>query len=48
MVATLASGVLQAGPHAVTWDARRHPSGVYFYQLVTPDFSETRKMIMLK
>jgi PKD repeat protein len=48
MVATLADGVLQAGPHAVMWDARQHPSGVYFYRLETPDFSETKKMIMLK
>ena len=47
-VVTLASGVMGAGQHSVTWDARQHPSGVYFYRLETPDFSETRKMIMLK
>jgi PKD repeat protein len=48
VVTTLASGSMAAGPHAVTWDARQHPSGVYFYRLETPDFSETKKMIMLK
>ena len=48
VVTTLANGSMGAGQHAVTWDARQHPSGVYFYRLVTPDFSETKKMIMLK
>jgi PKD repeat protein len=48
VVETLASGVHGAGQHRVSWDARQHPSGVYFYRLETPDYSETRKMIMLK
>jgi len=48
MVATLASGTMEAGSHVVTWDARQYASGIYFYQLVTPEFSETRKMILLK
>jgi hypothetical protein len=47
-VVTLRSGIMSAGQHAVTWDARQHPSGIYFYRLETPDFSETKKMIMLK
>ncbi len=48
VIVTLASGSMSAGPHSVTWDARHHPSGVYFYRLETPNFSETKKMIMLK
>ncbi len=48
VVETLASGTMDAGSHVLTWDARQYPSGVYFYQLVTLEFSETRKMIMLK
>jgi len=32
LVETLADGILSAGPHAVTWDAAQHPSGVYFYR----------------
>ncbi|MEN8006690.1 MAG: PKD domain-containing protein, partial [Candidatus Krumholzibacteriota bacterium] len=47
-VTTLKSGIMSAGQHSVTWDARNHASGVYFYRLETPDFSETKKMIMLK
>ncbi len=47
-VARLADGVLTAGEHVVTWDATEHPSGLYFYRLEGPGFSETRKMTMLK
>ena len=48
VVTTLASGVLSAGPHSVSWDERRHPNGVYFYRLETPGFSNTKKMTLLK
>ena len=47
-VAKLADGVMTAGEHAVSWDATEHPSGVYFYRLEGPGFSETKKMTMLK
>ncbi len=47
-VEVLADRTFGAGQHDVTWDARRHPSGVYFYRLEAPGFSETKKMIMLK
>ncbi len=47
-VATLVEGNLAAGTHKVTWDGRDHSSGVYFYRLDTPGFSDTRKMILLK
>lgn len=47
-VQTLISGSMSAGAHEVTWDARQHPSGVYFYRIEAPGFQETRKMIMLK
>ncbi len=48
LVETLADGSMEIGPHQITWDARDKASGVYFYRLEAPDFSETRKMIMLK
>jgi len=47
-VAKLADGPMTAGEHAVTWNAADHPSGLYFYRLEGPGFSETRKMTMLK
>jgi len=53
LVRTLASGVQEAGRHSVIWnglDANGHRvgSGVYFYKLVAPEFSATRKLILLK
>jgi hypothetical protein len=47
-VAKLADGTMSAGEHAITWDATDHASGVYFYRLEGPGFSETRKMTMVK
>jgi len=48
LVETLVSRDMVAGPHQVMWSAQDQASGVYFYRLEAPGFSETRKMIMLK
>ncbi len=48
LVQALADRVMSPGGHSVTWDARKHASGVYFYRLEAPGFSETKKMIMVK
>ncbi|MFQ5510959.1 MAG: T9SS type A sorting domain-containing protein [Candidatus Krumholzibacteriia bacterium] len=42
-----------AGGFAVTWDGRNEAgspvsSGIYFYKLVAPGFTRTRKMVLLK
>lgn len=52
-VATLASGVMPAGKHQITWkstndDGQAVASGVYFYRLTTDKFTDTRKMLLLK
>jgi hypothetical protein len=39
---------LPAGTHAATWDGSKAASSIYLYRLVTEDYSETRKMILLK
>jgi hypothetical protein len=44
---------LSAGEHQVIWDGRDlagHPTatGVYFYQVISGSYSETRKMVLLK
>lgn len=36
------------GQQAITWDASTFASGVYFYQLRANDFTETRKMVLVK
>jgi len=38
----------QAGIHYVEFDAKNLPSGIYFYQLQTGNFMETRKLILQK
>jgi hypothetical protein len=47
-IATLINEQLQPGVYEVTWDGTNYPSGVYFYRLTTKDFSQTRKMVLLK
>jgi hypothetical protein len=47
-VTTLIDGRMEAGEHAVTWDASRYASGVYLYRLHTEQATETKKMLLLK
>ncbi|MBD3403238.1 T9SS type A sorting domain-containing protein [candidate division GN15 bacterium] len=52
-VTTLANQEYDAGQHTVVWDGtsdagNKVASGVYFYRLVTDQFSDTKKMLMLK
>jgi photosystem II stability/assembly factor-like uncharacterized protein len=47
-IATLVNEKLEVGTYEVSWDASQYPSGVYFYKLNTENFSETKKMILLK
>ena len=48
VVANLANGVLSAGSHEVHWNALNMPSGIYFYRLETANFSQTKKMLLIK
>ncbi len=47
-IATLADGVFGAGTHTVTLDASKMSSGVYFYQLKSGEYTDKKKMILLK
>ena len=48
LVANLASGTYGAGFHTVEWNAAGMSSGIYFYRLVTPVSTMTKKMILLR
>jgi hypothetical protein len=48
VVATIEKGTVPAGYHKGTWNAQGMPSGLYFVRLSTNQFSETRKMMLLK
>lgn len=47
-VATLLNEEKPAGHYTVNFDASKMPSGVYFYKLTAGNFSETKKMTLLK
>lgn len=47
-VTALIDSELKAGNYSIDWNAADSPSGVYFYRLITADYSETRKMILIK
>ena len=51
VIRILADGNFAAGFHSLRWEGRNDhgekvQSGLYFYRLVTPKFSATRKMIL--
>ena len=47
-IVTLVNEEKPAGIYEVEWDATGLPSGIYFYQLKTERYIETKKMLMLK
>jgi hypothetical protein len=53
LVRTLIEEYKPAGYHTVTWDGKNEDgmevsSGIYFYRMVSGDFSATKKMVMIK
>lgn len=52
-VRTLVDGDCAAGIHHIVWDAKddvgqQAPSGIYYFRMTTDDFSETKKLLLLK
>jgi len=47
-IVTLKNEFMEAGYHSVTWNDESNASGMYFYRLKTKEFTETRKMTLLK
>jgi hypothetical protein len=47
-VAVLADGEYRSGNHSMPFHAGNLASGLYLYRLQTPDFTETRKMMLIK
>ncbi len=48
VVETLVDGYLEAGTHVVTWDGSEAGSGIYFYRINAGEFSDSKKMVLLK
>jgi photosystem II stability/assembly factor-like uncharacterized protein len=47
-IETLVNADLNAGTHNFEWNASNYPSGVYFYKLEAGEFSQSRKMVLIK
>jgi hypothetical protein len=47
-VATLVNELLQPGEYSVKWEAIGAPSCVYFYRLSAGNYTQTRKLLLLK
>ena len=47
-ITTLVAETLIAGFYSVNWNAEYLPSGVYFYQIKSGSFAETKKMVLMK
>lgn len=47
-IATLVDQQLEAGTHAVRWDAGILPSGVYFYRLQAGTFVQAKKLLLMR
>ncbi len=47
-IATLLDESLNPGSHEMEWDASNYPSGVYYYKLETTNFSESKKMVLIR
>lgn len=46
-IATIENNWYDAGTHSVTWDSENVPTGVYFYSLITRQFTVTKKMVII-
>jgi hypothetical protein len=44
----LANEQLAAGEYQTSWDASNIASGIYFYRLETKDFTDIKKMVVVK
>jgi len=47
-VTTIINGIMQAGKHQTVFDASKLSSGIYFYKLTTNNFSDVKKMMLIK
>lgn len=47
-VEELVNGRVEPGVYSVEWNAETYNSGIYFYMLKTDNFTQSRKMIVIK
>jgi len=47
-IITLVNEEQSTGSYEIEFNASNLPSGIYFYQQQTPNFTQTKKMMLLK
>ena len=47
-ISTLVSGPLNAGNHSFEWNASDQPSGLYIVRMVSGEYIDTQKLMLLK
>jgi photosystem II stability/assembly factor-like uncharacterized protein len=47
-VSSLVNQQMMPGTYEVNWDAGNYPSGAYFYRMITTEYTETKKMVLIK
>lgn len=47
-IESLVNGELTAGNYEADWDASKFSSGVYFYKLISTNFTDVKKMMLIK
>ena len=47
-VATLVRSMVVAGSYTTTWNAMNFSSGIYFCRMETPEFVQTRKVVLVR
>jgi hypothetical protein len=47
-VATLINEILEPGTYLADWNAVNNASGTYFYKLSTEQFTQVRKLVLVK
>ena len=48
MVEKLVDKKIKGGKHEISWNAGHFPSGIYFYKIITNEFTDTKKMLLVK
>ncbi|MFA5832888.1 MAG: M1 family aminopeptidase [Bacteroidota bacterium] len=44
----LLNQIMDQGVYKISWNAKQHPSGVYYYRLKTENYIQSRKMLLIK
>ncbi len=47
-IEVLVNEQLSAGSYRIDWNAAKYASGIYFYRIITSEFTDIKKMVLLK